>query len=147
MWVLDRCSPPSGGLQRSRRILASHEAFALAFRPSERLFHRFALVESQTHLCQRCLHVDLLGYLRRRWRCCNRQLLVVEWIRVVVERAFRRAFLSPGLQGRKFFVCRKVIAAAGRDKLFDRRRLREVDKQALGGFLVLRESPDVPEEG
>src|ERR1700751_4037539 len=63
--------PPRGGPRRVSKS-ASHEAFALAFRPGEGLFHRLALMVTQAHLGQRCLCVDLLGDLGRRRRGGNR---------------------------------------------------------------------------
>src|SRR4051812_19607895 len=75
-----------------------HEAFALAFRPSERLFHRFALVVTQAHLGQGCLGIDLLGDLRRSRGCRDRQDLMLVGVRVVIEGALRRTFFLPNLQ-------------------------------------------------
>src|SRR6202041_3602718 len=72
-----------------------HEAFALAFRPGERLFHRFALIVTQAHFRQRGLYVDLLRDLWRRWRGRNRQLLMVIGVWIVIERTLRRPLLLP----------------------------------------------------
>jgi hypothetical protein len=47
---------------------APHIAFALTFRPCQRLFHRLALMVSQAHFRQDGLRIDLLGDLRRRRR-------------------------------------------------------------------------------
>src|SRR5438034_1271675 len=66
---------------------------------------------------------------------------------IVVERALRRAFFRPGLQGRKFLERRQVIAATGCHQLLDRCRLRQVHQQALCGFLVPGEIPRGPEVG
>src|SRR6185312_3360227 len=59
-------SQPANRRGDTSRVLASHEAFALAFGPGEGLFHRLALVIAQAHLGQRGLCVDLLGDLGRR---------------------------------------------------------------------------------
>src|SRR5207248_545592 len=58
----DSAYPPSS---------APHEAFALAFRPGERLFHRLALCVAQHHLGERRLRIDLLRDLRRGRRGRN----------------------------------------------------------------------------
>src|SRR5258705_11701054 len=71
---------------------------------------------------------------------------MIMWVRVVVERAFRRPFLGPGLEGRELLERRQVVAAAGDHHLLGRRGLREVGEQALGRRLVLAEAPDAPEE-
>src|SRR6266481_4110872 len=66
-------------------------------------------------------------------------------IRIVVERPLGRAFFRPGLQGGQLLEGRQVVAPAGCHKLLNRSRLRQMDQQALGGFLVLGETPDTPE--
>jgi hypothetical protein len=58
-------------LPRESIASAPHEAFALAFRPGERFFHRLALRVAQHHLGQRRLRVDLLRDLRRGRRGRN----------------------------------------------------------------------------
>src|SRR5258705_12133538 len=71
---------------------------------------------------------------------------MIMWVRVVVERAFRRPFLGPGLEGRELLERRQVVAAAGDYHLLGRRGLREIGEQALGRRLVLAEAPGAPEE-
>src|ERR1700730_15816220 len=115
---------------------APHVAFALAFRPSERLLHRFALMVSQAHLGQDGLRIDLLGDLRRRRRGGDRQDLVVIRIWVMEKRSLRRPFLRPRLEGGELLERRQVIAAAGCHELFNRSGLRQMDQQALRRFLV-----------
>ena len=78
------------------------------------------------HLGQRRLGVDLLGDLRRRRRCRDRQRLMLVGIGIVEQRALRRPFLGPGLQGRQLLERRQIVAAAGRHELLDRRRLRQM---------------------
>src|SRR5882672_6219860 len=132
-----------------RRNLPSdpHITFTLAFRPGQRLFHRFALIVSQAHLRMDGLRIDLLGDLRWRRRRGDRQDLMLVRIWIMVECPLRRAFLGPRLQGRQFFERRQIVAAAGRYKLLDRSRLRQMYEQALRGCLVLGEVPCGPEEG
>src|SRR5882724_3537662 len=142
------------GSRRSRRdqagaaakspVLAPHVAFALAFRPSQRLLHRFALMVSQAHLGQDGLRIDLLGDLRRRWRGGDRKLLVVIRIWVMEKRTLRRPFLGPRLEGGELLKRGQVITAARCHKLFNRSGLRQMDQQALGGLLVLGETPNTP---
>src|ERR1700737_2544548 len=132
-------------LPRESIASAAHEAFELAFRPGQRLLHRFALVEAHAHLGQGRLGVDLLSDLRRRRRCRDRKRLVVVWIRVMKERALRRSFLGPCLQRGELLECRQVVAAARRHQFLDRSRLRQMHKQALCRLLVLGEIPDAPE--
>src|SRR6266567_9219364 len=105
-----------------RTVLSSdpHEAFALAFRPGERLFHRFALIVTQAHFRQRGLYVDLLRNLWRRRRGRNRQLLMVMGVGVVIERALRRPLFLPNLQRGQLLVCRQVVTAAGDHQFLDR---------------------------
>ncbi len=61
------------------------------------VLHRLALRETQRHLGQRRLAVDLLGDLRRRRRGCDRQRLMIIGVRIVIERALRRPFLRPSV--------------------------------------------------
>src|ERR1700730_4026841 len=88
---------------------APHVAFALAFRPSERLLHRFALMVSQAHLGQDGLRIDLLGDLRRRRRGGDRQDLMLVRIWIMKERTLRRSFLSPCLQRGELLKRRQVV--------------------------------------
>src|SRR5258707_6046396 len=124
---------------------ATHIALALAFSPGQRLLHRFALLISQAHFRQDGLRVDLLGDLRRRRRRGDRQDLMVVRIWIVIERPLRRAFFRPGLQGGELLECWQVVAAARCHELLNRSGLRQMDQQALGGFLVLGEIPHTPE--
>src|SRR3954470_7237330 len=64
---------PAGLPRRNPPPLAPHEAFALAFRPGQRLLQRLALVVAQAHLGESGLCVDLLSDLRWRRRCGDRQ--------------------------------------------------------------------------
>src|SRR5258708_34717043 len=64
---------------------------------------------------------------------------------VMDEGAVGRSRLSAYLRGGEFLKRRQVVAAAGRHKLRNRFRLRQMDQQALGSFLVLGEVPDAPE--
>src|SRR5438128_9840157 len=70
-------------------------------------------------------------------------MLVRIW--VVVERPLRGAFFRPRLQRRQLLERRQVVAAAGCYELLNCSRLRQMDQQALGSFLVLGEAPDAPE--
>src|SRR5260370_20362093 len=72
-------------------------------------------------------------------------MVVRIWI--VVERALWRAFFGPSLQGGEFLERRQVVAAAGCNEFLNRSRLRQMDEQALRGFLVLGKVPCGPEEG
>src|ERR1700674_240240 len=78
-------------------------SLTLAFRPGQRLFHRFALIVSQAHLREDALRIDLLGDLRRRRRRGDRQDLMLVRIWIVVESLLRRGFFGPRLSGREFF--------------------------------------------
>ena len=52
----DADAAPLPAIRRARDALEAstpHEAFALAFRPGEGLFHRFALVDSAAHILVR----------------------------------------------------------------------------------------------
>src|SRR5271167_3676461 len=68
-------------------------------------------------------------------------------IGIVEECSLWWNFLGPGFERRQLREGRQVVAAACLDQSRDRFRLRQVDKQALGGFLVLGEAPDAPEVG
>src|SRR6202011_4038002 len=72
--------------------------------------------------------------------------LMIERIWIMVERALWRAFFGPCLQGGQLLECRQIVTAAGRNKLCDRFRLRQIDEQALCSFLVLGKIPRRPEE-
>src|ERR1700731_1293589 len=137
------CRDQAGAVAESS-ALAPHVAFALAFRPGQRLFHPFALMVSQTHLGQDGLRIDLLGDLRGCRRGGDRKLLVVIRIWVMEERTLRRPFLGPCLEGGELLERGQVITAAGCHKLLNRSGLRQMDQQALGGFLVLGETPNAP---
>src|SRR5471030_855501 len=76
---------------------APHVAFTLAFRPGQRLFHRFALIISQAHLRLDALGIDLLSDLRRRRLGGDRHDLMLVRIWIVIERPLWRAFLGPDL--------------------------------------------------
>src|SRR6266851_4801436 len=73
---------------------APHIAFTLAFHPSQRLFHRLALIVSQAHFRQDGLRVDLLGDLRRRRRRGDRQGLMIVRIWIVEQRTLWRSLLG-----------------------------------------------------
>ena len=103
--MLVRKTPPrdyDGEASSSIRFsaLVAHEAFDFARRPIQRLLHRLALEVADRHLGLDALVVDLLGDLVRRGRRGDREDLVVVRVGVVVERALRRPFLGPGLEGR-----------------------------------------------
>src|SRR5216684_6240941 len=97
----------------------AHVAFALAFRPGQRLLHRFALIVPHAHLCQNSLRIDLLGDLGRRRRRGDRQDLMVVRIWIVEERPLWRTFFGPCLQGGELLERRQVIAAARLNELRD----------------------------
>src|SRR5262249_11668709 len=144
-------SPPAGeshgALTRGpHSLLGAHKPFYLRLSPRKRRLHCLAPQITHRHLGHNALRKDLRRDLGRCRSPRNRQDLVVVRIGIVVERALRRPFLSPGLQRREFRKGRQVEAAARRYKLLDGRWLREMHKQALGGLLVLAEVPNAPEE-
>src|SRR5215510_1763345 len=98
------------------------------------------------HFGHNALRKDLRRDLGRSRGPGNRQDLVIVWVRIVVERALRRPFLSPCLQRREFSKRRQVKAPARRHELLDGCWLRQMHKQALGGLLVLAEVPNAPEK-
>ena len=85
-WPNARQATMSWGPTR-RTLLGSppHEAFALAFRPRERLLHRFAPRVAETHLGHRRLRVDLLRNVWWGWPSRDCQLLMVVGVRVMIE--------------------------------------------------------------
>src|SRR5579862_4395811 len=100
-----RRSPRTSNKVRGETFVsASHEAFALTFRPGERIFHFFALRVFQAHFGQRRLGIDLLRNFRRRRRSGDRQLLLLVRIWIVVERPLRWFLLRPNLQLRELLI-------------------------------------------
>src|SRR4051794_41946179 len=87
--------PVGPGWPPPRIFSASHVAFALAFRPGQRLFHCFALVVAQAHLCANGLRIDLLGGLWGGRGGGGRQRLVVVRGWVVVEGSLWWGVFSP----------------------------------------------------
>src|ERR1700730_444308 len=68
-------------------------------------------------------------------------------IRIVEERSLWRAVFLPDLEVRLFFERRQIVTTTRYHHLLDRRGLRQIDKKALGRFLVLGEVPCGPEIG